>query len=363
MKQFIFKPLFLALSLSLVLASCSSDDDFIASENPPTNEDDDNNDNNDDENSQGIYDLGFIVANEGNFGSPNASVSYISADLENLENNIFNTANTGENVGDVLNSIAFDDDYAFLVVNNSNKVLVVNRYTFELEATLTQDIDMPRFAGAENGKLYISNSGSQSIAIYNTNNFSFESAIALDKPVEQLEIDNGYLYVQNAAFNTGNEITVINLSNNQVETTLTVGDGLNSIDVENGVLYALSAEGIATISTTSNNLTGTINFTEGFTGGTKLDVENNEIYFISGSKIYNYAISATELTDTPLMDTQVNDESWFLGYGFAVENDKIFYSNVNGFTANSEVYVYDLEGNLEKTLTTGIGANNFYFND
>lgn len=337
----------MVLTIGFFLTSCSSDDDNGLSPEMP----------------EGTYDLGYIIANEGNFGSPNASVSFIDADLSSVENSIFQAENPSETLGDVLNNIAFDDDYAYLIMNNSNKVVVVDRFNFQHITTLTENINLPRFAEVEDGKLYIGNSQSKDIAIYNTSDFSYETSVSIDKPIEYIKAEDGFLYVQNAAFGTGNEITVIDLNTNQITNTLSVEGVLNSIDEEDGILYALHSEGITKINMSTATEMETLPFVGDISSASKLTIEDGMLFFISGSNVYGYDLNVAELTDAPLFDTQVEDESWFIGYGFAVEDGKIFYSDVNGFTEDSALRVYDFSGELLNTFTTGIGTNAIYFND
>jgi hypothetical protein len=312
---------------------------------------------------KGEYDLGFIVSNEGNFGSPNASVSFISEDLLTSVDQVFSKVNSNTPLGDVLQSITFDDNYAYLVVNNSNKIEVVDRYTFKQITTLTENISLPKYAEVEDGKLYITNSGSKSIVVYNVSDFSYNSTIEIKSTVDQIIIEDDFIYVQNAAFGFGNKITVVDIKTNTIIKTIETGEGLNSMEEEDGILYAMHKTGVTKINTTTNEVIGEITLAGELASTSQIDIEDGIIYFISGTKIYAAAKSSTEFADIPLVDTKVEGPSWFVGYGFAVENDKIFYSDVKGFTENSALLVYNLKGEFLESINTGIGTNNVYFND
>lgn len=347
MKHNFLKPLLLVLTIGFFFASCSSDDDGGVTPELP----------------QGDFDLGYIVANEGNFGSPNASVSFIDADLSTVENSIFEAVNPTENLGDVLNHIAFGDENAFLVMNNSNKVVVVNRFSFEYVTTLTESIALPRFAVVEEGKLYVSNSQTQNIAVYDTNDFSFITSIAIDKPVELMKADEGKVFVQNASFGTGNEITVIDVNSNQITETLTVEGILNSIDDEDGILYALHSEGITKFNTSTASLIETVNFSGEFTNPSKLNIEDDKMFFITGTEVYIFDTNTSEIAAEPAFEVDLENSTFSTGYAFSVDQGNIFYSDAKGFTEDSKLYIYDYSGNLVETLTTGIGTNGVYFND
>lgn len=311
---------------------------------------------------KGDYDNGYIISNEGNFGSPNGSVTFIDSELIQETNEVFKTVN-GKDLGDVFQSATFDGDYAFLVVNSSNKIEVVNRYTFKSIATITDSLKLPRYAVVEDGKLYVTNSGKKTVEVFNTITFDYITTIEIDKTVEEIKEENDLLYVMNASFGFGNTISVIDSKTNTVVTEITVGDGLNSIEIEDGILYALHNTGITKVNTNTNEVIGDIPFEGGLEKAGNLEVENNFIYFISGSKIFKFDINTTALTNTELVDTQTNDQPWFIGYGFSVVDDKLFYNDVKGFTENSEIKVYDLDGKFLKSFTAGIGANSVYDND
>ncbi|MBC7641828.1 MAG: hypothetical protein H7174_05740, partial [Flavobacterium sp.] len=95
--------------------------------------------------SKGTYDSGVLVLNEGAFMSSNSSVSFISFDLNTVQNNIFSLANPSLVLGDVAQSIGFNGDLAYIVVNNSNKIRIVNRYTMANVAVITAGLNNPRY--------------------------------------------------------------------------------------------------------------------------------------------------------------------------------------------------------------------------
>lgn len=333
----------LSLLILLVFTSCSDSDDHVAVP-------------------KGDFENGYFVSNEGNFGSPNGSVTFIDNSLIEKTENVFQSINS-TTLGDVFNSMTIDGGLIYLVVNNSNKIEVVNRYTFESVATITEKIDQPRYAVVENGKLYVTNSRTKSVEVFDAETFEHMNTIVIDRAVEEIKEDNNFIYVMNAAFGTGSDISVINVDTNAIVKTITVGDGLNSMEIEDGILYALHETGITKITTSNNEIIGEIPFTEGLENASKLEIEDNFIYFVSGSKIFKFNKSVTSLANTELVDTQVTAESWFIGYGFNVVGNKMFYTDVKGFTENSEVKVYDLDGKFLKSFTAGMGANGVYGND
>ena len=127
-----YSTVFLALFLLMTL-SCSSDDDSPGQVIP-----------------DGDFANGTLILNEGT--SAGGSVSFLSQDLQEIDNSIFEDVNAGEGLGLFLQSIFFDDDKAFIISNGSNIITVVNRYTFELIGTIDSDLSVPRYGTVHNGK-------------------------------------------------------------------------------------------------------------------------------------------------------------------------------------------------------------------
>lgn len=122
------------LSASFIFSSCSSDDN--------------------DGGPAGEFASGVFVVNEGNFQDADGSITHYNSGNGTATQAIYNTTNNGAILGDVVQSMSISGDLAYLVVNNSNKVEVVNANTFESEYTIT-DVSLPRYFTTFNGKGYI----------------------------------------------------------------------------------------------------------------------------------------------------------------------------------------------------------------
>lgn len=339
------KNLYLGIIASAFLfASCSNDDD--------------NNDA-----PLGAYDNGVLILNEGNFGTPNASVSFVSNDLNTFQNDIFKLVNTPMVLGDVAQSMSFSNEKAFIVVNNSNEVEVVNRYTFKSLGTITEKLQNPRYSVVLNDKLYVTNSISRAVTVYDAKTFAYIASIPLNKTAERIVAANGKLYVTNAAYGSGTDVTVINPASNTVSKTITLANGINSIEEKNGSVYVLS--GTSTKNTLSKINTSTDTATSFEAIATKsalnMDIDGDKIYYTQATEVYAINLTATAFSDKALFS--VKDSSWSTFYGFGVIDGKIYSGDANAFTSDGTVTVYSSTGTALKTLTAGKGPNGFYSNN
>lgn len=348
-----------AIAGSLLFVSCSNDDD--AKDIP-----------------SGAYDNGVLIINQGQFLKGNASVSFLS-DAMTIENNIFATVNSGALLGDTAQDLGFNGDLAYIVLNGSNKIEVVNRYTFVKVATISTGLVNPRYITFENGKGYVTNWGDGSVAtddyvaVIDLTSNTVTSTIPVAEGPERIIEENGKLYVAHqGGYGYGNTITVINASTNTVATTIAVGDVPNSLDIEDGNLYVVSAGlpyyadtetagRLDVISLATNTVTRTVNFAEATDHPSNLVIEDDRIYYTLDNGIYTMALSATTLPSSPLFTTTPQGEYGI--YCFDVEDNHIYVGDATDYQSNGNVYVYSLQGTLEKNFTVGVIPAGFYFND
>lgn len=317
---------------------------------------------------KGAYENGILIANEGGFSTPTASVTFLPNDLSAQEDNIYGKNNNNENLGNVFQSIGFKNDNAFLVMNVPNKIEVVNRYTFKKTATISANLEQPRYIAFTGNYTYVTNNNFYDVMklnIYDAGN-SFVKSINFDRYAEKVVASNGFVYVQTDGITydtnynelpTGHTITRINPSNNQVDKTITLTDNgaIRDMIADENTVYVLSSDNNQTYLYKIAAKTATVEqiALPGITNAAKLAIENNKIYFVTAAKQL-YSMNGN--TVVPMFGFETRNI-----YGFNVIDGKVYIADPS-FSANSITRVYNTSGTLLKTLTTGIGTNGFYKN-
>ncbi len=150
------------------------------------------------------------------------SISFISEDYTTTENLIYKKQNNVE-LGTFLQSIAFDANNAFIIVDSQNTISIVNRYTFIKEGEITEELSNPRYMTIINNKGYVTNWGSTSneaddfIAVFDMNNFAFIEKISVKNGPERIISKEGKLYVSHkGAYTTNNIISVVDVDTKAV---------------------------------------------------------------------------------------------------------------------------------------------------
>jgi YVTN family beta-propeller protein len=350
------KLLLTAFTGTLFLVSCSSDDDKAA----PVHE--------------GAYNNGVFILNEGNFTRGNASVSFLSNDMI-LENDIYKAVN-GESavLGDVAQDMELNGDYAYIVLNNSHKIEVVNRYTFQKVATISTGLNNPRYITFEDNKAYVTNWGDgynandDFVAVIDLATNTVTSAIPVAEGPEAIAEENGKLYVAHAGgYGFGNTISVIDIATNTVAKTIEVGDVPGDMDIENGKLYVLCT-GIysgAAVPETFGEL-DVINLqTEAVESVKEIAahpsnfvLEDNSIYYTINTGVYKTALNDA-LPSQPLFTA--TDAQGI--YSFNVKDNQIYIGDALDYNSNGKVFIYNNSGQLQNTFTVGKIPTGFYFND
>lgn len=318
------------------------------------------------------YENGILIANEGGFTTPTSEVSFVSNDFATFENKIYGKNNNNEILGNVLQSIGFSGENAYLVSNVPNKIDIVNRYTFKKVNTVTANLDNPRYIAFSGSNYYVTNNNFfdvMKLNVYNTANNGFVTSISFPRSAEKVVEANGRIVVQtdgvtyDSSFNelaSGYSLTIVNPSTNAVATTVTLPSNgiIRDLISYNGDAYVLASSNTASYIYKVNTTAGTFTTTTLTLGKVqKLRIDANKFYFNdSTNKIYAMDLNSTTTPTAPIVTA-----TGYL-YGFNVIDGKIYVSDAN-FSGDSKVNIYNVNGGaLLKTLTTGIGTNGFYKN-
>lgn len=329
----------------------------------------------DDEGPKGAYESGVIVVNEGNFTDADGSLSHISTSDE-VTNNIFSKANDGAILGDVVQSVFVNGDEAYVIVNNSNKVEVINVHTAERIATI--DAKLPRYMTVANGKGYITEWGSDyatpRVVVVDLNSHAILEKIKVGSGAEQIVAVSGKLYI---ADNWSNTITVINSDTDEVSSTITTDYwGISGLTVDgtgnvwgvhegttnwNVVPAVPNNDGaIIKIDTSTDLVTLSVSLEQNVSANVATNNAGDKIYYITSNNVYAMDVS----DESSIIATKIIDEDAtvsFYGIGVDPASDDIYVGDSKSFQGNGIVYRYAVDGTKINTFNVGRAPNGFVF--
>ena len=148
---------------------------------------------------------GVIVLNEGNFGQSNASITAYNTETKVASQNQYENIN-GVPIGDVLHSVTEINDRLYFVVNNSNKIEVVEKESLTKIATIQLgDGQSPRnLVEISDTKAYVTNLYGHSVSVIDLTDNTVSKTINVDEYPEGIAVVNNRAFVDNSGFGSGN---------------------------------------------------------------------------------------------------------------------------------------------------------------
>lgn len=319
-----------------------------------------------------LFQGGAFVLNEGQFNAGNGSISFYNLETDSVENNIFENINDFP-LGDVVQSMTIYDNKAYIAVNNSSKIEVVNINTFEYEGTI-MNLTSPRYILPVNGsKAYVTDLFSNTISVVNLSSKTISKTIAVNGNTEELVLAGGKVFVTNRS---EDYVYVINPSNDNIEDSITVAAGPSSIQVDNsGKVWVLCSGktlfdeewnvvgqepgGLYRINANNLSVETALDFTTNDSPSRlRINASGNELYYLN-SGIFNMSASSSSLPSSPII-SENNRSLYALNIA---PNGDIYTADAIDFQQNGIVYRYTSDGNLIDEFTTGIAPNGVYFVD
>jgi YVTN family beta-propeller protein len=325
---------------------------------------------------------GVFILNEGNFTYSNASLSYYKPDSNIVLNDVF--YNTNElPLGDVAQSMCIQDSLAYIVLNNSGKVYVINKNTFNYVGKIT-GLTSPRHMLIINpAKAYISDLYSGSISIVDPLTYAIIGEISTGhhKSTEQMLFWQNKVYTN--CWSYDNKILVIDATTDAIVDSITVGKQPNSMVIDkNNHLWVLSDGGfpgssygqenasLSKIDLATNELVKTFTFTDMDASPTHMQINasKDSIFYIYGnwgttlsnSGVHVMSITDNQLPQPPIIQ-QVN--CIFYALGIDPETHEIYVSNAKDYSQNGEIYRCSPNGTPKDTIDVGITPGFFYFDN
>lgn len=348
--------LFYVAFLAIFISSCS----------------DDNNDPIEPKEPLGDYENGYFVTNEGPFQNGSGTITFVEFG-GTASQNVYKNVNS-EDLGNIVNSMYIADDKGYIVVNNSNKVVVVNKYTLEKEAVIEGNaIVNPRFFIASDGKGYISNWGDpfdtedDFITVINLESNAVLEKIPVGEGPEKMIVEAGKLFVcLQGGYGVNNKVAVINIADNNLVDNLPVGDVPNSIVLDNsGDLWVLcggspewtgfETPGYLYKINPNNNDLSFLEFASS-EHPSLLNVDMDNLYYALNGKVLQMHKDALELPK----DGIVGLEGYF--YSINVKNGELYATDAGDFASEGKLKVFNIiSGDLLQTINTGIVPGHVVF--
>jgi DNA-binding beta-propeller fold protein YncE len=310
-------------------------------------------------NSNYTFGGGVYIVNEGNFRSGNGSLSFYSYDSTKIYNDLFYSVN-GRPLGDIPNSMVIKGDKAYIIVNNSGKIEVMDQSTLKSTATITGLVSPRNISFINDNKAYVSSLYSDSVTIINLTSNSISGYINLRRTSESIAFTGNQAYISNWV--GGKEIMVVNTIVDSVVDSIEVGIEPESMTFDrNGMLWVLCNGGytrqnyaeLVQISTQTNSVEKTLVFPSKDDSPTCLKVDGlgQTLYYLDNG-VRQMDINSTEVPPTTFIIQQTGE--YFYKIGINSLNNDIFITDAVDFVQPGYLLLYDRTGKFISKLQAGI---------
>lgn len=321
------------------------------------------------------YDKGVFITNEGPFQSGSGTITFYDKTTKLTEEKLYEAVNAMP-LGNIVQSMSVFNEKAYIVVNNANKVEVVNSGTFESIACI-ENINLPRyFLGINSSKAYVS-CWDNTIAVVNLNDNSLTKNVQTQSgPENMLKYDDKVFVLNSGGYGADSTITVINSSTDEVLSTINIEKVPSGIqlDKDNNLWVLCSGKGwngypmpgdtkghLMCLNPNDYSVIKDIEFPEVAMHPQKLIINNDKdiLYYSYTDGVYSFDIDADELENFPLVS-----HNMFYNIGFDKEEGQIYASDAKDFVQDGMVYIYNsTDGVVVDSLNAGVIPGNFYFNN
>jgi DNA-binding beta-propeller fold protein YncE len=298
----------------------------------------------------------FVVC-EGNYGWGNGGVSAISLKDESVIEDNFKYINN-RNLGDVVQSITLVNDKYFIVVNNSNKIEVIDTSSFKSVKTIT-GFTSPRYVLPLDEKFgLVSDLYANKLYKIDLINFSIIQEIAFNGWSEKMLKVNDKIFVCNIY---SSKLYVLNESTLNITDSIEVGTFANSMILDkNKKLWILSKGNNSEQKAgklyryNPENLNKEFELTFSLAAEPKslcTNITKDSLWFIH-KNVFGMAINNLQLPTTPIVTA--TGTQLFNGLGIEPNNSNIWISDAKDYQHKGQVFKYNAKAVLLKTYSVGI---------
>jgi len=301
------------------------------------------------------YQNGFFVVNEGNFSWGKGTLTFIhqnGIDRGRVENNIFERVNN-EPLGNVAQSMNIHNGKGYIVVNNSQKVEVVNPTTLERIAIIT-NLHSPRyFIGINDSKAYITTIYRDLIYVIDLQTNRVTKEIRTNDWTEKMVKLGDYMWVTS---HDADKVWIIDTRNDEIIHTITTPAGSKWLvaDVAQNRVWILAAGSDSERARLITSSLSDIRRTESrvFDEDQKpkfLSIYNNDLYWISENNLYQLSSFQIDsrLPQTPFIEGLGTQNTLIYNAVISPKNGRLLFADALDYQQEGYIFEYDLQTKRE----------------
>ena len=323
---------------------------------------------------------GVYVVNEGNFMYGNSSLSFYDSEQKRVYNDVFQARNSAP-LGDVAQSIKIWNNLAFVVVNNSGKIYVIDSRTAEFKGSIS-GLSSPRYVHiVDSQKAYVTDLYSRKITVFNPQTFQITGKISVNNSksefgqhsTEQMLQYKDQIFVN--CWSYDNKILVINSATDQLVDSIEVLKQPNSMVIDKynkiwvltdggfeGSPYGYEQPGLLKIDAETREIERSFRFALG-DHPLKLCINpTNDTIFYLNRHVWKMPVTDKRIPELPFITSEnASLYGGFYSLGIDPLTSEIYVGDAIDHRQNGIIHRYAASGKLIDEFKVGISPGNFGF--
>ena len=302
-----------------------------------------------------------LVVNEGNFQFGNASVSYLNGQSGQITSDIFNQKNNRA-IGDVAQSATYWQNRVYVVVNNSQKIEVLDSKTFLSIGSISGFVSPRYMLPVSNRKAYVSDLYANAISVVDLASLSIIKTIPCNGWTEKMIFHLGKVYVTNY---WQPYLYLIDPLTDTKSDSIYIGKGAQSIVADKNDQLIISCGGyripqsdskIVFLNPTTKSISKTIAFADNNPSELAINATKDTIYYLK-TDVFRIPITAQNTENAFI---QAGARKWY-GLGVDPVSNQVFVSDAVDYVQKGKVYIFSSSGTELAKFDAGINPNSFCF--
>ena len=308
---------------------------------------------------------GFFFLNEGNFTWGNGSLSFYSYDSLICYNRLFQKVN-GRPLGDVPQSMLADGGNAYIIINNSGRLEIIDLISLESVASVNGLVSPRNILLLPGNEAIISSLYSDSLTIINTLTHDITGYKNIDRSSEDMLLSGNNVFISN--WSGGNTITVLDYTMMDIKGVINVvaEPGEMVIDKNNNIWVLCSGgymndenPALLRIDPHTLEVSKTIIFDDKNSSPKELCINSsgNMLYYIN-KDIFKFDITSDVIETDPIISA---DGRHLYSLEYDHKKNTLLVTDAVDYQQNGYVYIYDDEGSEINSILGGIIPASFCF--
>jgi YVTN family beta-propeller protein len=315
------------------------------------------------ESTKGVY-----VINEGNYNKGNADLTLFIPDSNKTYSDVYYSSNA-KKLGDIAQNMYIKDGVGYIVVNNSNKIVLIDIKTNKLIDTISTKLNSPRAIVFTNSKMYVSNLYGSSVSVFSGTNYkTYVKDITIKANPDEMVLVNNKIYVVHPTFSSpSTSVSIIDPSSDVVTKTISVGANPTMLKAYGTTVAVLCTGEYGDYTDLTDDI-----YAKMYLVNSSTDVVSDSIT-IGGHPMdfavaddYAYVTGDAAIMKIDLKNKKIDNATFVSGYfyciGYESTNQLLYIGDAKTYSSNGEVLVYTLSGTKKTSFTSGIIPGAFCFN-